>query len=566
MADIEKLKKMVLKLPLSDLQTILDYAGRRKVGKKRDLQARIIGLLHQPLAGRVKKKIKEVFDSVQWRDRRGQDSDEEDEDPDFGRPSRSKSNLAPFLGHQQSSWDDSINIYNAYNMLMDHQRKSRSPRAGLYPYPGYILDKPSFPASANNTLPNIELKKLPFYEHLAVLLEPTTLIPRNSRRLNEASFHFYLTPQQATDVISSFTIEQGFTKANYVTQVQLRFCRLETFDQHDDCFPPGVSMRVNGKLCTLPAAPPASTAGVEPRRPPRPVDLTPYLQASADAANRLDVSWNPLYGHVHVVTVSLVRKLTAQQLLERLRARGFREAEYTRGLIRAKMSGEGEIAATSLRLSLACPLGKTRMALPCRANTCSHLQCFDAAVFLSMNELRPTWLCPVCGQACPYDALQLDGYFHELLSSEALPAGVTEIQVDEQGAWSPYIKEDPQVSSSKPAEEFVLEEIAFDDIEVISMKPVSNKSKKPSRPEILVDLTNSDSDEETSSSSSDEETSRNSEEDRPLTELIKVKSQPSTSTEPVPGAGDSQGEWGVGRLQPRSSAASDSSVILIDLT
>ncbi|KAJ8872185.1 hypothetical protein PR048_025787 [Dryococelus australis] len=99
-------------------------------------------------------------------------------------------------------------------------------------------------------------------------------------------------------------------------------------------------------------------------------------------------------------------------MLGRARPGSGQEVQEVCGVaVKAKMSGESgaEIAATSLRVSLACPLGKTRMALPCRSTSCSHLQCFDASVFLNMNELRPTWQCPVCSQPCPYDTLVLDG-------------------------------------------------------------------------------------------------------------------------------------------------------------
>jgi hypothetical protein len=73
-------------------------------------------------------------------------------------------------------------------------------------------------------------------------------------------------------------------------------------------------------------------------------------------------------------------------------------------------SDEDEVAMTFLRVSLACPLGKCRMQLPCRSmSTCSHLQCFDANFFLSMNEKRPAWVCPVCDREIPFRTLVLDG-------------------------------------------------------------------------------------------------------------------------------------------------------------
>ena len=38
-------------------------------------------------------------------------------------------------------------------------------------------------------------------------------------------------------------------------------------------------------------------------------------------------------------------------------------------------------------------------------------QCFDASLFLMMNEKKPTWTCPVCDSAAKYDDLMIDGYF-----------------------------------------------------------------------------------------------------------------------------------------------------------
>ena len=59
-----------------------------------------------------------------------------------------------------------------------------------------------------------------------------------------------------------------------------------------------------------------------------------------------------------------------------------------------------------------------RLTVPCRAVTCSHLQCFDAALYLQMNEKKPSWICPVCDKKATYESLIIDGYslhhFHTL--------------------------------------------------------------------------------------------------------------------------------------------------------
>ena len=60
-------------------------------------------------------------------------------------------------------------------------------------------------------------------------------------------------------------------------------------------------------------------------------------------------------------------------------------------------------------LPLPPQLVKMRLSVPCRAETCAHLQCFDAVFYLQMNEKKPTWMCPVCDKPAPYDQLIIDG-------------------------------------------------------------------------------------------------------------------------------------------------------------
>ncbi|PKU30048.1 hypothetical protein llap_19648 [Limosa lapponica baueri] len=76
-----------------------------------------------------------------------------------------------------------------------------------------------------------------------------------------------------------------------------------------------------------------------------------------------------------------------------------------------RLDPDSEIATTGVRVSLICPLVKMRLSVPCRAETCAHLQCFDAVFYLQMNEKKPTWMCPVCDKPAPYDQLIIDGLY-----------------------------------------------------------------------------------------------------------------------------------------------------------
>lgn len=136
------------------------------------------------------------------------------------------------------------------------------------------------------------------------------------------------------------------------------------------------------------------------------------------------------------MAVYLVRQQSSSVLLQRLRSKGIRNPDHSRALIKEKLTADpdSEIATTSLRVSLLCPLGKMRLMIPCRALTCSHLQCFDATLYIQMNEKKPTWVCPVCDKKAPYEHLIIDGLFMEILSS---CVDCDEIQFKEDGNWSP---------------------------------------------------------------------------------------------------------------------------------
>jgi len=67
-----------------------------------------------------------------------------------------------------------------------------------------------------------------------------------------------------------------------------------------------------------------------------------------------------------------------------------------------------DIATTIVRVSLLCPLAKFRMQYPAKGRNCTHLQCFDGSAYISLNEKKPMWNCPVCNKCLYYDDLLLD--------------------------------------------------------------------------------------------------------------------------------------------------------------
>lgn len=369
-----------------------------------------------------------------------------------------------------------------------------------YPYPQKVLPmQTSLQMQQPNQYPvhpDVKFKKLPFFDLLGELLKPSSLTPQGTMRMQENTFLFHLTPQQSSDIASSRDCRQG-SKMDYTVQVQMRFCLQETSCEQEDYFPPNIAVKVNGKICPLPNPIPTNKPGVEPKRPPRPVNISPLVKLSPTVGNQIHVTWSADYGRRYAIAVYLVKKLSSSELLTRLKNRGARHSDYTRGLIKEKLNedADSEIATTSLRVSLACPLGKMRMSTPCRASTCSHLQCFDASLFLLMNERKPTWSCPVCDKAALYDHLVIDGYFQEVLISNKLLSDVNEIQLLQDGSWENLVpKKEKDKEKVDKAEVSSKQKVDVDTVDLDETNP-STPTPKEKKRALVIDLI-SDSDEE----------------------------------------------------------------------
>ncbi|XP_022257563.1 E3 SUMO-protein ligase PIAS2-like isoform X2 [Limulus polyphemus] len=410
---------MILNFRVSELQVLLGFAGRNKSGKKQELQYRALELLKLRNTS-INMKIQELHKQR------------------FPRNT-------PIINS-----NDPGHLYGVPQPPLPHIKGPGESVPGTHMIPGNSLHAassidysspkhamPSIQGAYNMAKypvhPDVYLKPLPFYDVLAELLKPSSLMPSKPGRFQEDSFTFHLTPQQAHDIAMS----RG--SKDYGVQVQLRFCLLETSCEQEDNFPPSICVRVNTKMCPLPNPIPTNKPGVEPKRPSRPVNITALCRLCPTVANHISVSWASEYGRGYSVAVYLVRRLSSSTLLSRLKSMGIKNPDHTRAMIKEKLQHDpdSEIATTSLRGSLMCPLGKMRMQIPCRSITCSHLQCFDASLYLQMNEKKPTWICPVCDKPAFFKCLMIDGLFTEILTQA--PTECCEVQFHENGSWTPVL-------------------------------------------------------------------------------------------------------------------------------
>uniref|UniRef100_H0UZZ8 Protein inhibitor of activated STAT 2 n=1 Tax=Cavia porcellus TaxID=10141 RepID=H0UZZ8_CAVPO len=428
---------MVSSFRVSELQVLLGFAGRNKSGRKHDLLMRALHLLKSGCSPVVQIKIRELYRRRYPRTLEGLSDLSTIKSSVFGldgssspvEPDLAVAGIRSLPSTSVSSHSPSSPVGSV--LLQDTK-------------PAFEMQQPSPPIPPVH--PDVQLKNLPFYDVLDVLIKPTSLVQSSIQRFQEKFFIFALTPQQVREI------------------------------------------------CISGYAPPPKN-GIEQKRPGRPLNITSLVRLSSAVPNQISISWASEIGKNYSMSVYLVRQLTSAMLLQRLKMKGIRNPDHSRALIKEKLTADpdSEIATTSLRVSLTCPLGKMRLTIPCRAVTCTHLQCFDAALYLQMNEKKPTWICPVCDKKAAYESLILDGLFMEILND---CSDVDEIKFQEDGSWCPMRpkKEAMKVSSqpcskiessavlSKPCSVTVASEASKKKVDIIDLTIESSSDEEEDAP------------------------------------------------------------------------------------
>ncbi|XP_069959851.1 E3 SUMO-protein ligase PIAS2-like isoform X5 [Cherax quadricarinatus] len=276
-----------------------------------------------------------------------------------------------------------------------------------------IIRYSSHPEVSSGT---VMLRNLPFSEVKSTLLQADLYNHGNPL----SHYTFFITPDEAQELQNPRTA--------HTYRIYLRFCKPDSTSEQLDYYPTNLHVAVNKNMCRLPGL------YTLPRGPAEPLDITDMCNLSHDNLNNINTSTPQ---EKLKLFVQLVKKRTSEDLIEELKTKAPLNPEDTILKIKEKLQEDNsgdEIASTTLHCSLLCPLGKARMKLPCRASTCSHFQCFDAVIYLQMNECKPKWLCPVCSRPAEYDHLQIDGYFTSVLEKNV---DTDKIILLADGSWKP---------------------------------------------------------------------------------------------------------------------------------
>lgn len=106
----------------------------------------------------------------------------------------------------------------------------------------------------------------------------------------------------------------------------------------------------------------------------------------------------------------------------------------------ADSSSSGSSANDSnkyVKISLICPILKSRIRLPARGLECKHVQCFDLEGYLIINSERGTWRCPECNKPVLTESLEIDQYYWAILNT-LNKSDIEEVAIDSVANWRAF--------------------------------------------------------------------------------------------------------------------------------
>ncbi|RPA83851.1 hypothetical protein BJ508DRAFT_324204 [Ascobolus immersus RN42] len=298
----------------------------------------------------------------------------------------------------------------------------RHGQSAIAPPPLYYRSHPSSVVHQGSM--NIVFKSSPFYTILATLSGKDKLINAIPQNRMSISISYSMDPNQITEINDP---SKKYRILFFGAQTDaLGFAQ----PGHDVAFPQQCEIKVNNDVVQH------NTRGLK-NKPgtTKPADITKYTKLMSPANSvTFTYALTAKVAQKYALSVKLAKICEVNDLVLRLRERPeVLSKEFVVSEMKRK-NEESEIEATSINMSLRCPISTLRIELPVRSIHCTHNACVDASSFLQMQEQAPQWTCPTCNKSAQFDELRVDKYMQDILDNTK--DNVESVRVDPCGTWS----------------------------------------------------------------------------------------------------------------------------------
>lgn len=136
------------------------------------------------------------------------------------------------------------------------------------------------------------------------------------------------------------------------------------------------------------------------------------FQPSTEQRSQLKLGDNP----IHVVGIYLVKKLSTDELIQKIKQSNMRKEHLCKQQIRESFKNNfSDIAIDKLNISLNCNFTFQMINTPAKGRFCKHIQCFSLENFIVISEQQQPrkWRCPFCKVKC-FDII-VDEYIYNII-------------------------------------------------------------------------------------------------------------------------------------------------------
>ncbi|KAJ1582206.1 hypothetical protein NDA15_005279 [Ustilago hordei] len=271
----------------------------------------------------------------------------------------------------------------------------------------------------------INFRSSPFYE-IKQFVSPIVQCqeaPTQADRKN-ATLFVNLTPEQSEQLKNPATYQLRL----FCTTVEAHAASLSGRNPATIEFPLTCEARVNNHPLSINLRGSKKNIG---RVPPPNLNKDNNLVLLAGRPNRIDLTYTNAPKR-HVLVAAICQVTSVDTLVERVRTKQFRSKEDLLSRMRRE-AADDDIEQGAATMSLKCPFSYMRIKTPSRSQHCSHVQCFGAESFFSVNEQTPSWECPICHRTIKAEDLIMDGFVADIL--KRVPQDQESVIVEPDGSW-----------------------------------------------------------------------------------------------------------------------------------
>ncbi|PWN34377.1 uncharacterized protein FA14DRAFT_161790 [Meira miltonrushii] len=316
------------------------------------------------------------------------------------RPQPQPARPPPQQHYNTIGQNPNANYYSDYHNAVQQQRAAQvAPKAGTF-------------------------KESPFYT-LKEWIHPSVMcaqVPEHARPAGSAKISFNLTGAQCNEL------------ANASSRKEARlFCTSFAASRASEArhpapveFPINCEVRVNRVQLSV---------NLRGRKGPAKV-LPPNLNKDKKlnlqtGRNEVELTYVHTY-QPYILTIGICETVSSEELVEKVKKESVKSKETVLKEMK-RAADDDDIEVGDVTVNLKCPLSYMRLKTPCRSSVCTHIQCFDALSFYSINEQTPSWQCPICSRTIDPKQIFVDGYVLDIL--QRVPDSEESVQIDSEGRW-----------------------------------------------------------------------------------------------------------------------------------